>query len=169
LTSLPEICLRSAVIYVTLLVAFRILGKREISQFTPFDLILIMVLANAVQNAMVGENTSLVGGLTAAGVLMGLNYVLGRALRSNRSLRRLVEGTPTLLMRHGRVEWQNLNREDVDIDTLHAAAREHGVLKLEEVDLAVLEIDGTISIVTRPSSVETARKRKRKANPRLRA
>jgi uncharacterized membrane protein YcaP (DUF421 family) len=146
-TTLGEVILRTAAIYATLFVALRALGKREISQFTPFDLILLLILANSVQNAMVGDNISLGGGVIAALTLLSLNFLLTLALRRRPRLRHWLEGTPTLLVRHGQVEWPALKRERMDIASLKTAMREHGLESLEEVDLAVLELDGSISIV----------------------
>src|SRR5882762_4497078 len=104
-TTLLDVILRTAVIYATLYVALRLLGKREVSQFTPFDLILLLTLANSVQNAMVGDNTSLAAGIFAALTLLGLNFLLSRALSRHNRLRHWLEGTPTLLIRHGKIEW----------------------------------------------------------------
>jgi uncharacterized membrane protein YcaP (DUF421 family) len=166
-TPLLEVCLRTLAIYAVLLASFRVLGKREISQFTPFDLVLIMVLANAVQNAMVGSNNSLGAGLAAALVLLGANFLLNRVLRASPKLRHFVEGMPTVLLRHGRVEWRALERENLDLDTLRAALREHGLEEFRQADLAVLELDGSISVVGgQPGALP--KRRKRKANPRLR-
>lgn len=169
-TGLIDVCLRTFAIYLFLLFSFRILGKREVSQFTPFDLVLIMVLANAVQNGMVGGNNSLQAAVAAGAVLMLANYGLNRLLRVNPRLRRALEGTPTLLIRHGRVEWTNLAKENLELDTLKEAIREHGMDGVKEVDLAVLERDGSISVIGLHSdrAGRGRQKQKRKMNPRVR-
>jgi uncharacterized membrane protein YcaP (DUF421 family) len=143
-----DIMFRAAVIYVAVLVGLRLAGKREIGQMTVFDLAVLLLLANAVQNAMVGPDSSLPGGILAAGMLLVLNALVARlGLRWPR-LRRLVEGTPTLLVLHGEAILEHLRREGLDQETLEAALREHGVARLEDVEMAVLEIDGSISVVS---------------------
>jgi len=97
-----DIILRTALIYLALLIGLRIAGKREIGQMTVFDLVVLLLLSNAVQNAMLGPDTSLVGGLLAAAVLLALNAILARLGRGSPRLRRLIEGSPTLLILHGR-------------------------------------------------------------------
>lgn len=142
-----DIVLRTAVIYLVILVGLRLAGKREIGQMTVFDLVVLLLLANAVQNAMVGPDTSLVGGLIAAAVLLVLNAVVARLRLRWPRLRRIVEGSPTLLVLHGEVIADHLRREGLDQETLEAALREHGVADLSDVEMAVLEIDGSISVV----------------------
>jgi uncharacterized membrane protein YcaP (DUF421 family) len=146
-TTLLEVVLRTATIYAMLYASLRLLGKREVSQFTPFDLILLLTLANAVQNAMVGDNTSLPAGIAAAATLLALNFMLTRLLNHQPRLRHWLEGTPTMLVRHGRVEWVAMNRESMDLEVLMTAIREHGLEAVHEVDLAVLELDGSISVI----------------------
>ena len=163
-TNLMEVILRTAAIYATLYVALRALGKREVSQFTPFDLILLLTLANAVQNAMVGDNTSLGAGIAAALTLLALNFALNRVLARKPKLRHWLEGTPTMLLRHGKVEWPALRRERVDMEALMTAIREHGLESVAEVDLAVLELDGSISIIgsheAKPHKTQKTRRRR---------
>jgi uncharacterized membrane protein YcaP (DUF421 family) len=142
-----SIILRTAVIYLIILVGLRLAGKREIGQMTIFDLVMLLLIANAVQNAMVGPDASLTGGILAAAVLLILNYSIARLRLHFPVVRRLVEGTPTLLVLHGRVLTRNLSREGLDQDTLETAFREHGIAELSEVEMAVLEVDGSISVV----------------------
>jgi uncharacterized membrane protein YcaP (DUF421 family) len=142
-----NIVLRTLTVYLVVLVGLRLAGKREIGQMTVFDLVVLLLLANAVQNAMVGPDSSLTGGILAAGMLLVLNALVARlGLRWPR-LRRAVEGTPTLLVLHGEAISEHLRREGLDQETLEAALREHGVDRLEDVEMAVLEIDGSISVV----------------------
>lgn len=142
-----DIVLRTAAVYAVLLLGLRLAGKREIGQMTVFDLVVLLLLANAVQNAMVGPDTSLSGGLLAAVVLLALNAFVARLRLRWPALRRIVEGTPTLLVLRGELIAEHLRREGLDRDTLEAAMREHGVADLSEVEMAVLEIDGSISVV----------------------
>ncbi len=148
-----DIVLRTAAIYVLVLIGLRLAGKREVGQMTVFDLVLLLLIANAVQNAMVGPDTSLTGGVLAAVVLLALNAVLARLRLRWPRLRRLVEGSPTLLVLRGEVLTDHTRREGLDRETLEAALREHGVAKVRDVEMAVLEIDGSISVV--PTGVET--------------
>jgi len=142
-----DIVLRTAGVYVVILFGLRLAGKREIGQMTVFDLVVLLLLANAVQNAMVGPDTSLAGGLLAAIVLLVINAVVARLRLRWPVLRRVVEGSPTLLVLHGEVLTDHLKRERLDEETLEAALREHGVGDLSDVEMAVLEIDGSISVV----------------------
>jgi uncharacterized membrane protein YcaP (DUF421 family) len=142
-----DIALRTAAIYLVALIGLRLAGKREIGQMTVFDLVVLLLIANAVQNAMVGTDTSLTGGVLAAVVLLVLNAVVARLRLRWPRLRRLVEGSPTLLVLHGEVLPDHLRREGLDQETLEAALREHGVSEVRDVEMAVLEIDGSISVV----------------------
>jgi uncharacterized membrane protein YcaP (DUF421 family) len=147
LSTALEIFLRTVVVYLAILLGLRLAGKREIGQMTIFDLVLLLLIANAVQNAMVGSDTSLIGGLLAAGTLLVMNALIALLrLRSTR-LRHLVEGTPTVLVLHGELIQEHLRREGIDEETLEASLREHGIEEVTDVDMAVLEIDGSISVV----------------------
>jgi uncharacterized membrane protein YcaP (DUF421 family) len=146
-TPLLQIVARTVIIYLVILVGLRLAGKREIGQMTVFDLVVLLLIANAVQNAMVGPDNSLTGGVLAAVVLLIMNAVIAKIRLRSPSLRRLVEGSPTLLVLHGEILAKNMQSEGLDQDTLEAALREHGVSDLNEVEMAVLEIDGSISVV----------------------
>jgi uncharacterized membrane protein YcaP (DUF421 family) len=142
-----DIVLRTTAIYLGILIGLRLAGKRELGQVTLFDLVVLLLIANAVQNAMVGPDTSLSGGLVAAAVLLVLNALVARLRLRWPILRRVVEGSPTLLVLHGEVLADHLRREGLDQDTLGASLREHGVVDLSDVEMAVLEIEGSISVV----------------------
>ena len=142
-----NILLRTVAVYLVILIGLRLAGKREIGQMTVFDLVVLLLIANAVQNAMVGPDTSLLGGILAAGVLLVMNAIVAWLRLRWTPLRRLIEGTPTLLILHGEVISDHLRREGLDQETLAAAIREHGVAELSDVEMAVLEIDGSISVV----------------------
>ena len=154
-----EIVVRAAVVYVVVLVGLRLGGKRELGQMTPFDLVVILLIANAVQNAMVGSDTSLAGGLIAAAVLLVANGVLARVRHRIPWLRRVAEGEPVVLVSDGVLQRRQMVRQGVDEAELDQAAREHGLAGLSEVRQAVLEVDGTISIV--PTSANTIRTKHR--------
>ncbi len=142
-----EIIVRSAVVYAALLFGLRLVGKRQLGQMTPFDLVVILLIANAVQNAMVGPDTSLSGGLLSAAVLLGVNWIVGVVNERVPRLRKVVEGEPALLISNGVVLHRTLKHEHIDIQELNQAARENGLADLTEVQMAVLEIDGSMSIV----------------------
>ena len=145
--SLFDIIVRTVLVYLALLIGLRLAGKREIGQMTVFDLVVLLLLANAVQNAMVGPDTSLTGGVVAAFVLLAVNAAVAQLRLRWPGLRRWVEGTPTLLVLRGEVIPEHLRREGLDLETLEAALREHGLADITQVDMAVLEVDGTISVV----------------------
>jgi uncharacterized membrane protein YcaP (DUF421 family) len=159
--NLLEIVARAAIVYGAVLVGLRLGGKREIGQMTVFDLVVILLIANAVQNAMTGPDVSVTGGLVAAGVLLTLNYTLGVARERVPFLRRAVEGEPTLLVNGGKFIERSLRREGIDKDLVMMAMREHGVAELKDVKLAVLETDGSISVVPVDSKIVRTRKHSR--------
>ena len=142
---LLQIVLRTGVIYLLVLIGVRLSGKREVGQMTPFDLTLLLLLSNSVQNAMTGPDTSLLGGAVAACTLLVLNYGVAAVSGSNRHLRRLIQGEPSLLIHDGKVIEPHMARERVSMDELHRALREHGINSPDQVALAVLEVDGSIS------------------------
>lgn len=148
-SDLPSIVLRTAIIYVLLVLALRLGGKREVGQLSILELVVVLVVADAVQNSMVGDNTTLYGGIVAAGTLFALDRGLRAVADRYRSVRKVLEGEPSLLVRNGRPLLAAMKREGVEPDELHAALRAHGVARMEDVALAVLEVDGTISIVPR--------------------
>jgi uncharacterized membrane protein YcaP (DUF421 family) len=142
---LGEIALRTGVIYLVVLIGVRLSGKREVGQMTPFDLTLLLLISNSVQNAMTGPDTSLLGGVVAAATLLLVNYVVGELSGVNRRFRKLVEGQPSLLVHDGQVIDAHMAKEHVSRDDLERALREHGIANAKDVALAVLEVDGSIS------------------------
>jgi uncharacterized membrane protein YcaP (DUF421 family) len=149
-TPFLEIVGRSTLIYAFIYVGLRVSGKREMSQLSLVDFVVLLLLANAVQNAMLGPDTSLVGGMTAAGTLLLLDGIVARLLYYFPQLRKVAEGSPTVLIMHGQVIPQNLRREQISEDDLAAALRDHGFHNISEVEIAVLETSGKISMVGRP-------------------
>lgn len=140
-----QIALRTAVIYLVVLTGVRLSGKREVGQMTPFDLTLLLLLSNSVQNAMTGPDTSLIGGIVAACTLLLLNHLIGNISGTNRAFRRIVQGEPSLLIHDGKAIEAHMAREHVSMDELERALREHGIANVHDVALAVLEVDGSIS------------------------
>lgn len=141
------IAARTLIVYTALLLGLRLTGKREVGQMTPFDLVLLLLLSNAVQNAMTGPDTSVSGGIVAAITLLLANAFLTRLAGQRRQLRKWVEGTPRLLIHAGQVVSENLAKENLTVDELHQALREHGVASIADVGMAVLEVDGSISVL----------------------
>jgi uncharacterized membrane protein YcaP (DUF421 family) len=155
-----ELVIRSAGIFLVLLVALRIFGKREVGQFTLYDLVLVLLVANAVQPAMTGPDSSLLGGVIIVATLVLLNFVIGRLDRFG-LFHRLLESEPTIVVRNGRYLARNMEREGVDRDEIETAIREHGLDAVSDVQMAVLEPDGTISIVGQDGGVQHTRRRVR--------
>ena len=153
-----DIIIRTTAVYLVIFVGLRLAGKREIGQLTVFDLVVLLLISNSVQNAMVGPDSSLTGGIIAAVVLLVLDRVVAQLRLRSPRLRRIVEGSPTLLVLHGKMISEHIRQEGLDEDTLQAAFREHGVTDLKGVEMAVLEIDGSISVV--PVGTETKRVRR---------
>jgi uncharacterized membrane protein YcaP (DUF421 family) len=144
-----DVVLRTATVYLVIVFGLLLLGKKELSQISVTDLVFILLISNAVQNAMVGDNTTLSGGLVAAGVLFLLNLTFRRLNYSSKTLRKVIQGEPVLLIYEGNLNERNLKKESITEEELMAALREHGVDRVEEVKLAMLEIDGNISVVSK--------------------
>ena len=156
-----NIVIRTVIVYGVLLVGLRLTGKRQLGQMTPFDLVVILLVANAVQNAMVGTDTSVTGGLIAAAVLIALNYGVAFARERLPFLRRAVEGSPSLIVSDGELIRAHLVQEGLDEDDVLMAIREHGFENLSGVRMAVLETDGSISIVPVAAPVTNTRRHPR--------
>jgi uncharacterized membrane protein YcaP (DUF421 family) len=159
--TLLGIALRTAVIYTLVLVGIRLTGKREVGQMTPFDLTLLLLLSNAVQNAMTGPDTSLLGGVVAALALLVMNYLLADLSGMNRRFRKMIQGSPTLLVHNGEPIPSHLAREHVSEEDLDRALREHGCNGCRDVALAVLEVDGAISVLKYDDVQEHVKPQKR--------
>ncbi len=157
---LLQIVFRATAVYLFIILAIRLSGKKELAQLSVIDLVFILLISNAVQNAMVGSDSSLSGGLVAAAVLFLVNFVLKWAILRSPRFSKLIQGQPLLLVYHGKLEPKNLAKAGMTVDELKEAVREHGVLNVEEVDLAVLEVDGNISVLSNEFKNRTTRKRK---------
>lgn len=150
-----EKILRPVFVYVFLVVSLRLSGKRELVQLNPFDLVVLLTLSNTVQNAIIGDDNSVTGGIIGATSLLAINYLVVRFLYGHRKLDQLVEGKVDVLIEDGKVQTRNLKRELITMAQLHAAARKQGFDSLAEVQQCILEPGGTISFVgKRPGSDE---------------
>jgi uncharacterized membrane protein YcaP (DUF421 family) len=154
-----EIFVRTAIIYVAIVVGMRLTGSRQLGQMTPFDLVLILLIANAVQNAMVGPDVTILGGLAAALTLLAANRLTAFVTDHVPLFRHAIEGKPALLLNNGELIEAHIRRAGLSDDLVMQAIREHGFASAADIKIAVLEVDGTISIV--PSGTETVRTRRR--------
>jgi len=145
--TLLDVALRTTLVYLALLVGLRLTGKRQLGQLSVVDLVLLLVIANAVQNAMVGPDTSVAGGLVAVAVLLGWHRLFGWLRRRSKKVSRLLGGTPTILIHDGRVRQEALAHEGLTEADLLQALREHGVAAPADVRIAVLEPDGMVSVI----------------------
>jgi uncharacterized membrane protein YcaP (DUF421 family) len=149
---LVEKVLRSLLVFAFLVVALRVGGKRELGQLNILDLAVLLLVSNALQNAMIGADNSLVGGVVGAATLFLANYVFVRVVFTSRRASRILEGTPAVLLEHGRVLARALRSEAITEDELHAAALERGFGRLADVDLIVLEPNGHLAIMGREAA-----------------
>jgi uncharacterized membrane protein YcaP (DUF421 family) len=152
-----EKMLRPVIVYVFLIVGLRLAGKRELAQLNPFDLVVLLTLSNTVQNAIIGEDNSVTGGLIGAATLLGLNYLVIRFVYGHERLDRLVEGDPDVLIENGIVQRDRLRDELITIHELEAAAHKQGFASLDEVDRALLDPGGTIAFFGKKPTTETVR------------
>lgn len=143
-----DIVIRSVAVYFFMVIALRIFGKKELSQLNTADVILILLISNSVQNAMVGSNTSLSGGLIAAGALFLINFILKKLMFRYKGLNNLLQQKPEILIHNGKLEFETLAKLGITSEELTEAMHEHGVEFFKDVKLAMLEIDGNISIIS---------------------
>jgi uncharacterized membrane protein YcaP (DUF421 family) len=161
-----ELIARSVIVYVAFLAALRLSGKRELGQFTIFDLALVLLAANALQPAITGPDSSLSAALIIIATLFTLNRLVAFGRKRSPLLRRILDYAPTVVARDGAWDDTALDHEDLDPDDLAAALREHGVEAIEEVRLAVLEHDGSISVVPMKGDELSLRSRRRRYRSR---
>jgi len=155
-----NIIVSSVTVYIFIIIAIRISGRKELTQLSVIDLVFILLISNAVQNAMVGQNTSLTGGLVAASALFVVNFVLKEAMYRFSKLSKLLQGDELMLIYNGVLNMRNLKRARLSIDEIEEAVREHGVSDVKNVNLAVLEVDGNISVLSDNYNFKSVRKRK---------
>ena len=148
-SDLPSVVARTAIVYVCLVLGFRLFGKREAGQLSTLDLVVLLVIANAVQNAMVGENTSLLAGLVAAAVILLLDLALHKAADRWKPLRDALDGEPTILVDHGRILFENLRQEGISDRELAVALRQNQLMSADEALFVFLETNGQISVIPR--------------------
>jgi uncharacterized membrane protein YcaP (DUF421 family) len=143
-----DVVVRSVVVYLFMIVALRIFGKKELSQLNTADIILVLLISNSVQNAMVGANTTLTGGITAAFALFVINYLFKKFISKIRFIGDLVNDKPEILIHDGKIEFKTLAVLGITSEELQEAMREHGVEYFKDVKLAMFEVDGNISIIS---------------------
>ncbi len=147
---------RACMVYFLLLAMIRASGKRTMGQFTPFDMLLVVLLGNAVQNALLGEDTSVGGGLLLAATLIALNWIVGYVSARSAKVEAAIEGSPVLLARDGQVYRDVLRRELISRADFDKALREAGCIAIDDIRSAVLETDGQITIVASPKGAGSA-------------
>ena len=149
---------KTVVVYLFLVFGLRLLGKRELGQMNIYDLVMIVVLGNAVQNAMINNDNTLVGGLISAITLLVVNRLLNLVIVHWKKAEKVMVGEPSLIAKNGNFIMRTMQREGVTRDQVMAALREHGFDRLDQAEMCVLEVDGTISVV--PTGCETFRTRR---------
>jgi uncharacterized membrane protein YcaP (DUF421 family) len=154
---LAEKLIRPIVVYAFLIAGLRLAGKRELAQLNPFDLVVLLTISNTVQNAIIGEDNSVTGGLIGAATLLAVNHVVVRYLYSHDSLDRLIEGDPDVLMENGQLLRENLRRELITAAEFEAAAHKQGFGSLDEIERAVLDVGGAISFFAKKPDPESKR------------
>jgi uncharacterized membrane protein YcaP (DUF421 family) len=154
---LLEKILRPVIVYAFLVVSLRLSGKRELVQLNPFDLVVLLTLSNTVQNAIIGDDNSVSGGLIGATSLLVINYLVVRFLYDHRKLDQLVEGRADVLIEDGKVKTARLKKELITMAQLEAAARKQGFESLAEVRQCVLEPGGTLTFVAQKPDTEDIR------------
>lgn len=156
-----DIVIRSVCVYLFMVIALRIFGKKELSQLNTADVILILLISNSVQNAMVGSNSSLTGGIVAALVLFILNFILKRIMYHSKFVKDLIQDKPEILVHNGKIEFKTLAKLGITSEELQEVMREHGVEYYKDIRLAMLEMDGNISILSGSENIkQTHHKRK---------
>ena len=155
--SILEKIVRPVIVYVFLIIGLRLAGKRELAQLNPFDLVVLLTLSNTVQNAIIGEDNSVTGGIIGATTLLVVNYVVIRFLYGHEKLDRLVEGDADVLVENGMVLHDRLLKELITLHELEAAAHKQGFASLDEIDRAVLEPGGTIAFFAKKPTAESSR------------
>ena len=152
--ALSEKVIRSAVIYLFLLIVIRLVGKREVGQLSPFDLIVLLIISNVVQDAVIGRDASLGGAMVGVLTILILNYLLVEMTFRYKRARKLLEATPTLLVHNGKIMDQNLKRERITHEELLSALRQNGLVEPSQARFAVLEENGHISVVPKAGNLK---------------
>ena len=157
--SLPiaEKILRPIVVYLFLVVALRLSGKRELAQLNPFDLVVLLTLSNTVQNAIIGDDNSVTGGIIGAGTLLAINHLVVRFSYSHGRFERIIEGEPTVLMENGVIKTAELKKELLTEIELETAAHKQGFRTLDDIDRAVLDPGGGITFESKERTADLER------------
>lgn len=156
-----DITIRSVSVYFFMIIALRLFGKKQLSQLNTADVILILLISNSVQNAMVGSNTSLYGGIVAALALFVINFIFKKIMSKSDFIKNLVQDKPEILIHNGKIEFETIGRLGITNDELQEAMREHGVEYYKEVRLAMFEIDGSISIISGDKTLKQTHHKKK--------
>ena len=154
---LLEKILRVVIVYLALIVGLRLAGKRELAQLNTFDLVVLLTISNTVQNAIIGNDNTVTGGIIGAATLLLLNYLVVRFIYQNNQLEKLVEGSEDVLISDGKVNQKALERETINMDDLEIAAHKQGFNSLDDIERAILEPSGGFSFTARQPSPETSR------------
>jgi uncharacterized membrane protein YcaP (DUF421 family) len=152
-----EKIVRPLIVYLFLVIGLRLAGKRELAQLNTFDLVVLLTLSNTVQNAIIGNDTSVSGGLIGAATLLTINYFVVRFLYDHQKLDQIVEGKPDALIEHGKIRKDQLEKEVITLEELQTAAHKQGFGSLESIDEAILEPGGTISFIAKQPEPEEQR------------
>ncbi len=153
-----NIIFSSVCVYLFIIIAIRISGRKELTQLSVIDLVFILLISNAVQNAMVGPDTSLVGGLVAAGALFVINFLLKDLTYRFSKFNKLIQGKAIMLIYEGVLHTNNMQKAKISLPEIEEAIREHGVSDIKAVNLAVLEVDGNISVLSNNYKTKTVKK-----------
>ncbi|WP_293893432.1 DUF421 domain-containing protein [Flavobacterium sp.] len=156
-----DIVLRSVAVYLFMLIAIRLFGKKELSQLNTADIILVLLISNSVQNAMVGSNSSLEGGLVAALVLFVLNFILKKIMFKSKTVTQLLQDKPEILIHDGIIDFKALAKLEISSPELEEVIREHGVEHFTDVKLAMMEIDGNISVISGDKTLKQTRHKRK--------
>lgn len=162
-----DIIIRSTAVYFFMIIALRLFGKKELSQLNTADVILILLISNSVQNAMVGNNTSLYGGLVAASILFLINFILKKLMYKYSKFNDFMHDKPEILIHNGILDFKSLSKLNITSDEIKEAMREHGVENYKDVKLAMLEIDGNISIISGDTNLKQTHFKRRKNRKNL--
>ena len=157
-----RIIISSITVYLFIIAAIRLFGKKELSQLSVIDWVFILLISNSVQNAMVGSNSTLMGGLVAASALFIINYIFKQFLYRFPKFSKFVQGEPLMLIYNGKLNGKNIAKSRITVDEIMEVIREHGVPYIEDVDLAILEVDGNISVLSNDFRNKTVKKKKSK-------
>jgi uncharacterized membrane protein YcaP (DUF421 family) len=160
MNGLEVVAVRSIVVYLFIILFIRLFGKKELTQLSVADLVFIILIGNSVQNAMVGSDAGLVDGLVAALALFVANAVIKYIFYKSNRFRRFVQGEPLMLVYKGYVKIENLQKAQIPFEELEQAIREHGIEEMKDVDLAVMEVDGNISVLSDEFRKRTVQRRR---------